>query len=257
MNEQGAPPAVLEQGAQRPSRSGEPDDLVWYAAYGSNLHVPRLTAYLVGGTPTGSRRTYLGARDPSPPRAVTPVWLPGGLRFAGDSPVWGGGVAVLSAGPVASSTPGDRARTGATVSRSGGCGLSHAGSTATESRTGDVAAQAYLLTREQVCDLIAQETRREAGAVSELQTPLGGTGWYDALVTGVLHGRPLVALAASDPPAPSAPGATYLTMLTHGLRASRTWSAEECADYVLRWPGAESWSRHALVDLAHDVPTRS
>lgn len=226
---------VIGQGAPRPSsRCGETADLVWYAAYGSNLHLPRLTCYLAGGTPPGSQRTYLGARDPSPPRAVAPVWLPGQVRFAGDSPVWGGGVAVLEHPDDRTGSPaGDRAGSAATVSGSGG-----------------VAAQAYLLTREQVCDIVAQETRREAGAVGELAAPLGGTGWYDALVTDVLDDRPLVALAATDPPPPNPPGTTYLTMLTHGLRATRGWSAEQCADYVRRWPGAESWTREALSELA-------
>ena len=125
------------------------------------------------------------------------------------------------------------------------------------SRSGEVAAQAYLLTREQVCDVVAQETRREAGAVSELEAPLGGTGWYDALVTDVLHGHPLVALAATDPPPPNAPGATYLAMLVRGLRATRGWSAEECADYVLRWPGAESWTREDVLGTWRATPRGS
>ncbi|WP_206063290.1 hypothetical protein [Nocardioides sp. HDW12B] len=247
---------MIEQGAPRPSsRSVNPHALVWYAAYGSNLHVPRLTCYLAGGTPPGSRRTYLGARDPSPPRATASVWLPGRLRFAGDSPVWGGGVAVLETGDRAGSpTPVDRAGSAATVSRSGEVAAQapgdRAGSAATVSRSGEVAAQAYLLTHQQVCDIVAQETRREAGAVSVLEAPLGGAGWYDALVTGELDGHPLVALAATDPPPPNAPGATYLTMLMDGLRAAHGWSPEECADYVGRWPGAESWTRESLVRLA-------
>lgn len=232
--ERGENHPVIEQGAPRPSsRSGAPEDLVWYAAYGSNLHLPRLTCYLAGGTPPGSLRTYLGARDPSPPRAVAPVRLQGQVRFAGDSPVWRGGVAVLHADQAGSATPGDRA-----------------GSAATVSRSGDVAAQAYLLTREQVCDIVAQETRREAGAVTALEAPLGGTGWYDALVTDVLRGHPLVALAATDPPPPNPPGATYLGMLVQGLLATHSWSPEECADYVCAWPGAETWTRDDVLDLA-------
>ncbi len=53
----------------------------------------------------------------------------------------------------------------------------------------------------------------EQGAPSpaiEQWAPLGGTGWYDALVID-----------------------------------------------VLRWPGVESWTRQALVDLAHHRPARS
>ena len=217
-------------------------DLVWYAAYGSNLHLPRLTCYLAGGTPPGSLRSYAGARDTSPPRAVVPVWLPGRVRFAGDSPVWGGGVAVLH--------PDDRAGRAATVSRSGETPDDRAGRAATGSRSGEVAATAYLLTRAQVCDVVAQETRREAGAVSELEAPLGGSGWYDALVTDELQGRPLVALAATDPPPSNAPGATYLGMLVQGLRETRGWSREQCADYLCAWPGAEAWTRDDVLALS-------
>ena len=82
--------------------------------------------------------------------------------------------------------------------------------------------------------MVAQETRREAGALSELEAPLGGTGWYDALVTDVLQ---------------AAPWSRWRRPTRHRrtLRERRTWRcwcagcarpaagrAEECADYLRR-----------------------
>lgn len=175
---------------------------MWYAAYGSNLHLPRLLCYLQGGCPPGSSRTYTGCRDTTPPREVRPVQLPGSLRFAGTSPVWGGGVAVLE-------PAGD----------------------------GPVAATAYLLTRQQVCDVVAQETRQECGCVTDLEAAPGGTGWYDELVRADHDGRPLYALASATPPATNPPGATYVSMMARGLMATWGWTPQQCASYLSRIAG--------------------
>lgn len=66
------------------------DTLVWYAAYGSNLDAERFACYLHGGSPKGSKGTNPGSRDPRPPRAESPIIVPGRLYFAGHSSVWGG-----------------------------------------------------------------------------------------------------------------------------------------------------------------------
>jgi hypothetical protein len=70
-------------------------DLVWYAAYGSNLSRERFSCYLQGGTPTGAARTYTGCRDPAPARGTGALGLRGRLTFGGESTVWGGGLAFL------------------------------------------------------------------------------------------------------------------------------------------------------------------
>jgi hypothetical protein len=73
---------------------------IWYAGYGSNLHGPRLTAYLSGGRPDGSTRDHAGARDPRPPTETVTCSLPGRLAFRGRSSSWGdGGVAFWDATP--------------------------------------------------------------------------------------------------------------------------------------------------------------
>lgn len=196
------------------SETGQDVDLVWYAAYGSNLHLPRFRCYLEGGRPPGSSRTDRGCRDTSPPRRVAALWLARSMRFGGTSPVWGGGVAVLETG-----------------------------------RPGRVAATAYLLSHEQVCDVVAQETRQECGAVRDLDAPPGGSGWYDILLRTHHEDHPAYAVAASAPPGTQAPTPGYLTTVVRGLMSSRGWSAPRCADYLAELPGMETWDRDAVTDL--------
>ncbi len=72
------------------------DDLVWYAAYGSNLAYERFMAYLRGGPVEGRLSVQKGASDPSPPLADRPYRLNHELYFAEDAPAWhGGGVAFV------------------------------------------------------------------------------------------------------------------------------------------------------------------
>ena len=119
--------------------------VVWYAAYGTNLSTARLTCYLSGGRPPGAARRYDGCRDPSPPRDVRPVELPGRLSFAGESSVWGGGMAFYTPGP-----------------------------------DGVVHARAYLLRLEQLGDLVAQEARASASRPNPSARPSSITRTYDA-----------------------------------------------------------------------------
>ncbi|WNF27801.1 hypothetical protein RI138_13750 [Streptomyces sp. C11-1] len=54
---------------------------VWYAAYGSNIHLERLAAYVRGGRPPGRDREYPGCRAPAMPAASVPVELDGVMHF--------------------------------------------------------------------------------------------------------------------------------------------------------------------------------
>lgn len=68
-------------------------DLVWYAAYGSNLSAHRFTTYLSGGP--AEHRTIdtpqAGARDATPPIANRSWEIRHRLFFAAASKSWGGG----------------------------------------------------------------------------------------------------------------------------------------------------------------------
>ncbi|MFD6620112.1 histone deacetylase, partial [Streptomyces albidoflavus] len=134
-------------------RAGGRVERVWYASYGSNMHLDRLAAYIRGGRPVGAGRVYPGCRDTAMPARSLPVELPGGLYFATESPVWGGGRAFYDPG-----------------------------------MTGRVLGVAHLVTAEQFADIAAQEMYREpgtdldlAGVVTNGRAVLGA-GRYETLV---------------------------------------------------------------------------
>ncbi|MET7304279.1 histone deacetylase [Embleya sp. NPDC005575] len=200
-------------------------DLVWYAAYGSNMHAARLDCYLRGGRPPGGVRTYPGCRDPSAPRATRPVVLPGRMYFAFESKNWTGGLALYD--------PLDPGRT---------------------------PARAYLLTRSQFGDLAAQEMYRAPGVDPDLSTLATtgratlGPGRYETVVrVGAADGHAILALTApwrsADAPW-NAPAAAYLQHLRAGLAEAHGWSARRAARYLAGCPGAAgTWTAEAIAAL--------
>ena len=201
-------------------------DLLWYVAYGSNLAIDRLRFYLAGGQPLGGLRTYAGARDPGEPRQTRPVELPGVLVFAGRSRAWSGGIAFYHPGVV-----------------------------------GRVVAQAYLLTREQVSDLVAQETRRPSGTELDLlaarphaSRPLGGGAYDTVLRLEDAEGYPSVTITSSRALEPRAPSSSYLRWICCGLHEAFDWSPGEIAEYLGRFEGVRgTWTAAELTGLAGDA----
>lgn len=192
--------------------------LVWYAAYGSNMHAARLRHYLGGGTPPGGRRTYPGCRDPAEPRDTAPVMLPGGIWFTGESSAWTGGYALYD-----------------------------------PQLPGEAAARGYLVTPGQFADVVAQEMYREPGVdlagiddvVRDGRAVLG-PGRYETLVyAGARDGHPMLTFTASFGAAdsePNSPAPAYLAMLARGLRESHGWDAAQIAGYLGGRPGvAGAW----------------
>ncbi|XIG79985.1 histone deacetylase [Streptomyces sp. SGAir0957] len=199
--------------------------LVWYASYGSNMHLDRLAAYVRGGRPAGAARTYPGCRDTAMPSRSVPVELPGGLYFATESPVWGGGRAFYDPG-----------------------------------MTGRALAVAHLVTAQQFADIAAQEMYREPGADLDLSKAVAcgravlGAGRYETLVcAGRIDGAPVLTFTApwgrDDVPC-VAPSSDYLRFLATGLLAAHAWTADEIARYLAACPGAAGhWSRARVDDL--------
>ncbi|WP_422737331.1 histone deacetylase [Micromonospora sp. WMMD729] len=211
--------------------------LVWYVAYGSNLHAARLAWYIGGGCPPGGRRTYPGCRDNRPPSRSAPVWMPGGIYFAGESGAWTGGMAFYD-----------------------------------PELPGAAAARAYLVTVEQFTDIAAQEMYRPTGDTDDLLPGTSGAidaavahgratlgpGRYETLVCpGRRAGVPMLTFTAPEPASavphrPPAPA--YLGMIARGLHESHGWPAERIADYLARRPGViDGWKRDRVTTLVAEA----
>ena len=183
---------------------------VWYVSYGSNMARDRLACYLQGGRPPGAMVTYPGARDGTLPQAEAGIDLPGTIHFAGESKVWGGGMAFYD-----------------------------------HSVPGPTPAKAYLITAEQFADVAAQEMNRPPEPDSPLERlvfdlPAGsshsvGPGGYETLlVLDHADGVPMVTFTAAHGSADTEhtqPQEPYLAML-------RTGTAEVRAASGLRLPAA-------------------
>lgn len=205
---------------------------VWYVAYGSNLALDRFRSYLCGGRPSGGLREYPGSRDARDPARIFSLHVPGGLVFAGNSTVWGGGMAFF-----------DR------------------------SALGRVACRAYLISAEQFADVTAQEMRRPPGGdfaielaglltqVESLQTL--GPGHYETIIRlGVHEGAPLLTVTHGDVArlVPAAPSAAYMSQIATGLHEAHRWGAERIGTYLAPAPGVHrAWTAGQIADLARVV----
>ncbi|KOG44760.1 histone deacetylase [Streptomyces virginiae] len=204
---------------------------VWYASYGSNMHMDRLAAYLAGGTPPGATRTYPGCRDHRAPERSIAVELSGCLYFATESPVWTGGRAFY-----------DRAAPGPTRAR------------------------AHLVTVGQMSDIAAQEMYERPGRDLDLTAVLRdgrdelGPGRYETLICpGTIEGIPLLTFTAPwslQDVEVRTPSAAYLRYLAGGLLESGPWQEQDIADYLATRPGATGHWTPAQVKtlLTTDTP---
>jgi hypothetical protein len=198
---------------------------IWYAAFGSNMHLSRLSSYIAGGRPADGARTYPGCRDQRLPDRSLAVGLPGALYFALESPVWTGGMAFYD--PL-------------------GGGLTPA--------------RAYLITTSQFADIAAQEMQQPPGEDLDLSEVLArgraavGPGRYQTLVhAGSLEGRPVLTFTAPwgrDDVEWRPPSAAYLRHLASGLAEAHGWDSTRIAGYLSSCPGAAGWwSRQAVAAL--------
>jgi len=200
--------------------TGGVDPLVWYAAFGSNMSSARLACYLAGGVPHGASRVYEGCRDPTPPREHRSITIAGRLRFAGESSVWGGGMAFY--------TPGDE---------------------------GVVHVRAYLLSLEQLADLVAQETRHPVGKTLVLAehgpTRHGLSRIYDVVLDlGELDGHRLLTLSSSLDHPVNPPSEAYLRTMMDGLAEGFALNVEEQIAYLAGLTGmSPTWTLDELSRL--------
>jgi hypothetical protein len=187
------------------------ESLVWYVSYGSNMSRGRLGCYLGGGRPPGAAVTYLGARDTTPPRAEAGVALPGRLYFAGESHVWGGGVAFYD-----------------------------------HDVPGPTPAKAYLVTAEQFADIAAQEMHRLPDPDDPLEEVItsipeggrhrAGPGHYETLIdVGRRDGLPMLTFTSpngSTAVEHTEPSDAYLAMIANGLQEAHGWGKAEVSEHL-------------------------
>jgi hypothetical protein len=202
------------------------NDPVWYVAYGSNMSAARFGCYISGGRPRGARRTYLGCRDQSLPRRDIGIHLAGGLTFAGESTVWGGGMAFYHP---------------------------HV--------DGELAARAYLLTFGQLSDVVAQEARRPVGIDMSLdggverRWPIGSHTYETLLHLDDRDGLPMFTITSLQSLEPTPPSAPYLRTLLDGLGEAFGWTADQRVCYLLHAPGVTpAWTESRLVELCDGEP---
>ena len=202
---------------------------IWYVAYASNLASARFRCYLSGGRPEGGSRDYAGCRDPSDPVKAVGVEVPGGLVFAEESRVWGGGMAFYD-------------RTTPSL----------------------VACRAYLVTTHQFGDIAAQERRLPpggefaedlAGLLPDMESLVTmGPGRYETVVRlGELDGAPMFTITHHDVAALrlASPTATYLHWIATGLHEAHGYDAARIARYLGTAPGVRgAWSETELEEVA-------
>ncbi|MGH7860420.1 MAG: histone deacetylase [Candidatus Binatia bacterium] len=185
-------------------------ELVWYAAYGSNMSRERLLDYVTGRQPVGAARRCRGCRDTQPPRGDRPFTLEGTLSFGGfggPSTNWNGGVAFYAAAAVAEPT----------------------------------LARLWLVSLEQFEDIVAQENVREPGSIAldpTLDRQDVANGWYGQVVrVAEVEGHSVMTFTGARVPELFAPSRDYLRHIAAGLREGHDLDAAGIAAYLSTKPG--------------------
>jgi hypothetical protein len=215
-------------------------EYVWYTSYGSNLSDNRFPYYIHGGQPVGSTRTYEGCRNKSAPLASMPVDIPQQLYFAGNSKVW-------------------------LHEKEDGQFGQHSGRAYITLETGKepTKARAYLITKEQFEDVLAQENRLESIDPINVnnirhygRAPVGlnelEPGSYDELLyCGEHDGFAAISFTSGGEVQPyTKPSRRYLTMIASGLIEAHGMTADSVAEYLSTKPGIiGNWAVKDLVTL--------
>jgi len=170
---------------EQPWRFGAVPDEVWYACYGSNLLEERFLCYIKGGTCHHNGKPYKGCTDQTLPRKSATVIVKGRLYFARNSRTWGGG------------------------------GVAFYDPAGNE----DVHMRLYLIQRDQLCEIQAQE----------------GKDWYNdeiAITDPSGLGREIRTLTSSTLYAQTEPQDEYLRVIREGLTECFGMSETEANRYL-------------------------
>jgi len=187
--------------------------LVWYISYASNMSLERFLCYIRGGRAKGSIREHSGCSDQQLPRKIKPLLLSQSLYFADESQAWSGGIAFIG------HTPGKE----------------------------QTLARAYLITKQQFEEVVAQESWRNESAPIDFaklaehgQLVVGdGLGKYDKVIyCGEMDGYPAASFTGPlEHDIYTKPVAAYLAMVGAGLRETHRLSNRQAATYLSTKPG--------------------
>ncbi len=205
--------------------SNREENLIWYAAYGSNCSAARFNIYLTGGEIPGTNQTQRGSRDSRPPRAIGAVEFPHEIYFCSHSHLWNGAPAFLGHLPSSNRAFGRR----------------------------------YLITWAQFDDIVAQECQRKTTTVDLAGLAPGdrrtvGPGRYSNLVAlNPVDGIPAVTFTSPTPPEaekPAPPSKAYLTAMVNGLVTGGAHSIDEIVTRLLMASGVRlRWDRSTIESL--------
>lgn len=185
-------------------------ELLWYASYASNLSRNRFLCYIKGGAPRGSTFANPGCTDSSDPLADTPLDLPFGLYFAGESQVWSGGIAFITHQTQPTPTKG----------------------------------RGYLITKGQFREIAAQESHRQPRPIdfptlfSQSYLQLGADMYDRLLYCGDHQGHPVVTFTSPHDTQPYVqPVESYVRQIGAGLTETYGMTPQEVSRYLSIVPG--------------------
>lgn len=204
----------IKQLARRLNNANEPTH-VWYANYGFGLSKEHFTTQIRGGRPKGTSFTYLGCADQTPPKQDVFMSLPYNLYFAGQSSIADGE----------------------------GRGFIHV----QPSLSGQTIARTYLITLDQLEEIVAQQNGRSIPQTLPLKEAMenghaaigGNSGLYDELIfCGTKDDLPIFAVTNSKSEMPHRPPSRFYTkLLCQGLSENSKFDDQTAIDYIMSAPG--------------------
>ena len=212
-------------------------NMLWYAAYGSNVNRDRFLEYVRGGKSAFNGQTHAGCRDKREPIRDYAMMINRELYFAKNSDPWGGAVAFVRSEPSKSQTLG----------------------------------RAYLISEQQFEDIAAQENARRPGekgfgfsyeyaetasesylnAVDPTAPHGGGKMWYGrVLLLGTRESWPIFTLTAEWPGYldVNTPGRTYLRTVATGIRQLGRISPKSLVEYFITKVGIKDRISRAILE---------
>jgi len=197
-------------------------NMLWYAAYGSNINRERFLEYLRGGVSRFNGVRYAGCRNHDEPIRDYAIAISRELYFARMADAWGGAVGFVRSEPANTQSIG----------------------------------RAYLITEEQFVDIACQENGRRPGdpdfafdyafagrAAESYLNPTdpsrpsgGGSLWYGRVLTlGTRESWPIFTLTAewSGYSDVNAPGRAYLKCIADGIRQLGRISQKALVEYFI------------------------